>query len=66
MISKGSKKKPAHVHHDSQLVVGKGSDMQFNPVLFEKWNSDACDADDWKHGRVSDLYRDNYDNIKWN
>jgi hypothetical protein len=47
------------------LVVGSGKDMQFNPEIWEKWNSDACDADDWKHGRVSDLYRKNYQNIQW-
>ncbi len=47
------------------MVVGEGSDMQFNPVLWEKWNSDACDADDWKHGRVSDPYRSHYDQVKW-
>jgi hypothetical protein len=47
------------------LVVGKGKDMQFNPTIWEQWNSDACDADDWKHGRVSQPYRDNYDNIQW-
>lgn len=47
------------------MVIGEGKDMQFNPVLWEKWNSDACDADDWKHGRVSDPYRENYGGIKW-
>ncbi len=47
------------------FITGEGSDMQVNPVLWEKWNSDACDADDWKHGRTSDRYRGNYDSIKW-
>jgi len=47
------------------LVVGEGSDMQINPVLWEQWNSDACDADDWKHGRVSNPYREYYDQIQW-
>jgi len=47
------------------LVVGEGSDMQFNPTVWEKWNSDACDADDWKHGRVSESYRKGYDKINW-
>lgn len=47
------------------LVVGEGKDMQFNPTLWNKWQNDACDADDWKHGRVSDLFRNNYDNIQW-
>ena len=48
------------------LVVGQGKDMQFNPPVWEKWQSDACDRDMWKHGRISDPYRDNYDKIKWN
>lgn len=54
-----------HNPNSHPLVVGEGKDMQFNPKTWEKWNSDACDADDWKHGRVSDRYRDNYDKIKW-
>jgi len=43
------------------LAVGEGADMQVNPQLWKKWQNDACDADDWKHGRVSDAYRDHYD-----
>lgn len=58
MIPQKSPQKPA-------LVVGEGKDMQFNPTVWEKWNSDACDADDWKHGRKSDAYRENYDQINW-
>jgi len=53
------------VKNSDPLVVGQGSDMQVNPKVWEKWNSDACDADDWKHGRVSDPYRTGYDKIKW-
>ena len=48
------------------LVVGEGADMQFNPATWKTWNEDACEADDWKHGRVSKAYRDNYDAINWN
>lgn len=50
----------------SPLVVGSGKNMQFNPHVWEKWNSDACDKDMWKHGRISDAYRKRYDLIKWN
>jgi len=60
-----TKKRPYRHPHDKKLVVGEGSDMQFNPKVWEQWNSDACDRDDWKHGRVSDRYRQNYDKIKW-
>ena len=68
IVGKNTKRKriPYPANHDKNLVVGQGKDMQFNPKIWEKWNSDACDTDDWKHGRVSDLYRDNYDNVKWN
>ncbi len=55
----------SQVRNKVPLVVGEGSDMQFNPPVWEKWQSDACDADDWKHGRVSDKYLDHYDDIKW-
>jgi len=48
------------------LVVGQGSDMQINPPLWNKWQNDACDADDWKHGRVSDPYREHYNQVNWN
>lgn len=54
------------VKKKTPLVVGQGKDMQFNPVIWEKWQSDACDRDKWKHGRASDSYRNNYDRIKWN
>jgi len=47
------------------LVVGTGKDMQFNPKMWEKWNADACRADSWKHGRVSKIYREKYDQIRW-
>ena len=47
------------------LVIGKGKDMQFRPEIWEKWNSDASDRDQWKHGRVTSLYQKNYDKIKW-
>jgi len=48
------------------LVVGKGKDMKFRDDIWEKWNSNACDRDQWKHGRVTCLYQKNYDQIKWN
>ena len=47
------------------LIIGEGSNMEINPTLWEKWNSDACDRDDWKHGRVKQNYLDNYDLIEW-
>ena len=47
------------------LVVGKGKDMKFRDDIWEKWNSDACDRDPWKHGRVTCLYQKNYEKIKW-
>ena len=47
------------------IVVGTGKDMRFRDDLWEKWNSDACDADKWKHGRVRNAYRDGYDQIDW-
>jgi len=47
------------------LVVGTGKDMHFHPETWEKWNTDACRADLWKHGRVSKKYREKYDLIKW-
>lgn len=65
MIGKNTKRKRIRYPHDRQLVVGRGSDMQFNPKMWKQWNEDACDADMWKHGRISDPYRDNYDKIKW-
>lgn len=61
-----TKKHRIRYPHDSELVIGKGKDMQFKPETYEQWQNDACDADDWKHGRVSDPYRDNYDAINWN
>jgi len=67
-MEKGSLVHPAAFrpkHQNGPLVVGSGSDMQIRPDLWEKWNSDACDKDMWKHGRISDPYRDNYDKIKW-
>jgi len=47
------------------LVVGKGKEKKFSDDVWEKWNADACRADQWKHGRVSTLYRMKYDQIKW-
>lgn len=48
---------------NTQLVVGSGNNMQFNPSVFKTWQEDACDADDWKHGRISDTYRNHYERI---
>jgi hypothetical protein len=44
----------------TRMVTGSGSEMKFNPAVLKTWQEDACDADNWKHGRVSDPYRDNY------
>lgn len=65
MIGKDTKVKRQRVAPNSQipLVVGAGKNMQFNPPVFKSWQEDACDADDWKHGRVTEAYRDNYDRI---
>ena len=65
MIGKNTKRKRVRHPHDSTLVVGEGSDTQFNPKTWQQWQNDACDKDMWKHGRISDPYRDNYDKIKW-
>jgi len=65
MIGKNTKRKRVRYPHDSNLVIGEGSDMQFNPRTYKQWQEDACDADMWKHGRTSDEYRDGYDQIKW-
>jgi len=66
MIGKNTKRKRTRTPHTKNLTTGSGSDMQFNPQVMEQWQNDACDADDWKHGRISDKYRYNYDQIKWN
>ncbi|MDZ4243849.1 MAG: hypothetical protein U1C57_01960 [Candidatus Doudnabacteria bacterium] len=47
------------------LVVGTGSNQRFRDDVWQKWQEDACDRDQWKHGRISDPYRENYDKIKW-
>ena len=65
MIGKNTKREHVRRPHDSTLVVGEGSDMQIKPETFEQWQVDACDKDMWKHGRVSNPYRNNYDNINW-
>lgn len=51
--------------HFPALLQGKGKELQFKPDVWEQWNSEACDKDQWKHGRVSELYRIGYENIKW-
>jgi len=63
MIGKNTKVKRVRYPHDQQLVVGEGSDMQFNPNVYKQWEEDACDADAWKHGRVSTAYMENYSRI---
>ncbi len=74
MIGKNTKRTRVRYPHDSTLVVGEGKDMQFNPDTYEQWQQDACDRDLWKHGRVSNAFRDGialengqtgYDNINW-
>ena len=74
MIGKKTKKKHIRKPHNSTLVVGEGSDMQINPETYEQWQVDACDKDMWKHGRVSNAYRDGmhlekgptgYDSVVW-
>jgi len=57
------RRKRAVPNVNTPIVVGKGKDMQFNPPVIKTWREDACDADNWKHGRVSDPYRDNYERI---
>lgn len=63
IVGANTKRRRVRNPYDRNLVVGQGSDMQFNPSVIKTWKEDACEKDPWKYGRVSDPYRDNYERI---